>query len=368
MQTGMSVIFQNPHDAQTDREVYRQELRLVDLAEPLGFTSIWGVEHHFTDYTMCPDVLQFLSYVAGRTTHAQIGSMVVVLPWHDPVRVAEEAAMLDNISDGRLILGLGRGLGRVEFDGFRVPMDESRGRFIESAELIIKGLDQGYVEYDGEFIRQPRRDLRPAPFKSFQGRTYAAAVSPDSLPIMAKLGIGILIIPQKPWDQVAADLDTYERVYREVNAADPPAPICAGWVFCDEDEARARAMAERYIGGYWRTVLRHYEFASPHLKTTKGYEFYGGFAERLNQGHGADAATQFFMDLQVWGTPEQCYQKIVDIQRRVGNETFVGVFRYAGMPIDEGERNMRLFAETVAPRLRALDAAPAGRLIEIAGD
>jgi alkanesulfonate monooxygenase SsuD/methylene tetrahydromethanopterin reductase-like flavin-dependent oxidoreductase (luciferase family) len=363
MHVGMAAVFQNPLDQRSDREVYRRELRLVDLAEPLGFESVWGVEHHFTDYTMCPDVLQFLSYVAGRTERVQLGSMVVVLPWHDPIRVAEQVAMLDNLSDGRFILGLGRGLGRVEFDGFRVPMDESRGRFVESAEMILRGLEDGYVEYEGELVRQPRRDLRPRPFKSFKGRTYAAAVSPDSLPLMAKLGIGILIIPQKPWSAVAEDLDSYRRVYREVNGGEPPAPICAGWVFCDEDEARARAMAERYIGGYWQTVLRHYEFAGDHLKQTKGYEYYGGFSERLGQAGGADAATQFFMDLQIWGTPAQCYERILAVRERVGNESFVGVFSYAGMDYDEAERNMRLFAREVMPRLQGVGAAvatPAG--------
>jgi alkanesulfonate monooxygenase SsuD/methylene tetrahydromethanopterin reductase-like flavin-dependent oxidoreductase (luciferase family) len=100
MQVGMAAIFQNPGRARADHEVYRGELRLADLAEPLGFQSIWGVEHHFTDYTMCPDVLQFLSYMAGRTTRASLGSMVVVLPWHDPMRVAEEVSMLDTLSDG----------------------------------------------------------------------------------------------------------------------------------------------------------------------------------------------------------------------------------------------------------------------------
>jgi hypothetical protein len=111
-------------------------------------------------------------------------------------------------------------------------------------------------------------------------------------------------------------------------------------------------MAEKYIGGYWQTVLRHYEFAGAHLAQTKGYEYYGGFAERLNHGGGADAAIRFFMDLQIWGTPAQCYDKIMDVQRRVGNEHFVGVFSYAGMSAEESQRNMRLFAAEVMPRLQ----------------
>src|SRR5205823_14604422 len=141
---------------------------------PLGFDSIWGVEHHFTDYTMCPDVLQYLTYFAGRTKHIQLGSMVVVLPWHNPMRVAEQISVLDHVSNGRFIFGIGRGLGRVEFEGFRVPMEESRARFVESAQMILEGLERGYCEFQGTLGKQPRKDIRPKPSRSFKGRTHAA--------------------------------------------------------------------------------------------------------------------------------------------------------------------------------------------------
>src|SRR5256884_3578292 len=228
MHVGLATVYQNPQKHRSDYDVCRNELRVADQAEPLGFESIWGVEHHFTDSTMCPDDLQFLTYMAGRTRQARLGSMVVVLPWHDPMRVAEEVSMLDNISDGRLILGLGRGAGRVEFDGFRLSMDESRERFVESAEMLLRGLEAGYVEYDGTFVRQPRAAIRPAPFKSFRGRTYAAAVSPESMPIMARLGAGILVIPPRPWPEVAKELDAYRPTYRGINRTEAPPPACAG--------------------------------------------------------------------------------------------------------------------------------------------
>src|SRR5882672_10761912 len=282
------------------------------------FESIWGVEHHFTDYTMCPDVLQFLTYMAGRTERARLGSMVVVLPWHDPMRVAEEEAMLDNISGGRLILGLGRGAGKVEFDGFRLSMDESRQRFVECAEMLLQGLETGYCEYKGQFIQQPRAAIRPAPFKSFRGRAYAAAVSPDSMPVIARLGVGLLIIPQKPWAEVARELDTYRGIYREVNGEDAPPPVSAGWVFCDPSADRAREMARRWIGGYYLTVLDHYQFAGDHLTHTKGYEYYGKMSEKIAQ-YGTDRVIDYFTDLQVYGTPEQCFEKILDVRNRVGN-------------------------------------------------
>jgi alkanesulfonate monooxygenase SsuD/methylene tetrahydromethanopterin reductase-like flavin-dependent oxidoreductase (luciferase family) len=351
MHVGMASIFQNPGRARPDRDVYRDELALADLAEPLGLDSIWGVEHHFTDYTMCPDVLQFLTYMAGRTSRLALGSMVVVLPWHDPLRVAEQVAMLDNISCGRVILGIGRGAGKVEFDGFRLPMEESRGRFVESARMVLEGLERGFCAHEGGFVRQPRADIRPAPFASFRGRTYAAAISPESARIMAELGVGILIIPQKPWGEVARELEAYRAIYREVNATAPPAPIAAGWVFCDPDPDRAREGARRWIGGYFQSVLDHYQFAGDHLARTRGYEYYGKFAEKI-QTYGTGSVIDFFVDLQVWGTPEQCTAKILAIRERIGNEAFVGVFSYAGMPPGEAARNLRLFAAEVMPALR----------------
>jgi alkanesulfonate monooxygenase SsuD/methylene tetrahydromethanopterin reductase-like flavin-dependent oxidoreductase (luciferase family) len=352
MHVGMAVIFQGAGEGRTDRNVYQNELRFADLAEPLGFESIWGVEHHFTDYTMCPDVLQFLTYCAGRTEHIQLGSMVVVLPWHDPVRVAEQVLVLDHMSDGRLIFGIGRGLGRVEFEGFGVNQEESRERFVESAQMILEGLETGFCEFDGKFVKQTRREVRPRPFKSFRGRSYAAAVSPESSEIMARLGIGILVIPQKPWDQVTTDLTNYRTVYQQVNGTDAPPPICAGWTFCDENVDRAHELAYKYIGGYWKTVLDHYELVGDHLANMKGYEGYGRMQQLVSAPGGADAMTDFFLNLQVWGTPEMCYEKIVDVQQRMGAEAFTGVFSYAGMPYDTAEANMRLFAKDVMPELK----------------
>ena len=118
----------------------------------------------------------------------------------------------------------------------------------------------------------------------------------------------------------------------------------------------AYELAKRYIGGYWQTVLKHYKFAEDHLKGQKGYEYYGKFAETI-QKVGEDSATEFFMNLQVWGTPEMCYEKIVRVSDKVGADSFVGVFSYAGMPAAEAERNMRLFADKVRPELQRLPVA-----------
>ena len=357
MHVGYSAIFQNPEDELSDYEVYQNELRLAEMAEPLGFDSIWSVEHHFTDYTMCPNVAQFLSYMAAKTERARLGSMVIVLPWHDPLRAAEQVVMLDNLSDGRMVLGRGRGLGKVEFDGFRVDMNESRPMFVEKAEMLLKGLEDGYCEYDGTYVQQPRRDLRPSPFKSFRGRTYAAAVSPESSKIMARLGVGLLIVPQKPWEDVQREIVEYREIFLAENGAEPPPPLVAGWTIVDEDEDRAAELALEYIGKYYHTVMKHYQFKNDHLKATKGYEYYGGLTKYIDK-RGADGAAADFTMLHPWGTPEQVIEKIMNIHEMVGHNGYMAILSFAGMPYDLAERNMKLFAEKVLPVLKASGIAP----------
>lgn len=367
MHVGMSVIFQGPEGPASDRKVYRDDLRLADLAEPLDFHSVWAVEHHFTDYTMSPDVLQFLSYMAGRTKKVKLGSMVVVLPWHvTPIRVAEEVSLIDHLSDGRFIFGIGRGLGRVEFEGMGLNQEDSREMFVEYARMILEGLETGYCEAEGKFVSQKRRAIRPAPFHTFRGRTYAAAVSPESSQIMARLGVGLLIVPQKPWDTVVAELKAYREVYREVNGAEPPAPLVAGWVLVDEDAARAEADARKYIGNYYQSVVDHYELAGSHLIGMKGYEAYAPMQQAMKEKGGKDMMSDFFVGLHPWGTPDQVVDKIAAIRDLIGAEGFIGVFSYGGMSAEKAEANMRLFADKVMPRLKKMGAP--GEIVGVAAD
>jgi alkanesulfonate monooxygenase SsuD/methylene tetrahydromethanopterin reductase-like flavin-dependent oxidoreductase (luciferase family) len=358
MHVGSGTFFQNLGNARGDGEVYAHELSMADLAEPLGFDSVWAAEHHFTDYTMCPDPSQLLTYLAGRTRRVQLGTMVMVLPWHDPVRIAESFMVLDHMSQGRVILGIGRGLARVEFEGFRTPMGESRRRFVEYGEAILRALETGVIEYDGELYRQPRAAIRPGPFRSFKGRVYASSVSPESSRIMAELGVGIMIIAQKPWDRTLADLEAYRVVYREVNGTEPPRPLLVTFTAVHEDEETAREMYERYVVGYCRSTMGHYEFDNVALADIPGYEYYAGLARNIAK-HGREGFARFLAELQVWGTPEQVVEEMIENTRRIGGAGVIAVFSYGGMPPAMAKANIRLFAEKVLPRLKAFEhAAP----------
>jgi alkanesulfonate monooxygenase SsuD/methylene tetrahydromethanopterin reductase-like flavin-dependent oxidoreductase (luciferase family) len=360
MHVGMTAIFQNPEgNAGTpdlDAGVYAAEYAMSDKAEALGFDSLWGVEHHFNGYAMCPDPLKFLTYFAARTQKIRLGTMVVVAPWHDPVRVAEDSSVLDHISGGRNIIGIGRGVAKSEFDGFRLDMNQSRQLLIENIQAVQMGLETGYVELDGEVVKQPRVAIRPKPARSFDGRMYASAASPESYPIFGKLGVGLLFIPgQRTWDQIAGDLDNYTQAFRAAHPGkDPPMPIFAGWTFVDEDPARAQELGRKYIGGYVHSAYTHYQADAAHMKGIKGYEYYAASADRMKAaGVTRETTSAAFVDNHVWGTPDQCVEKITMIREKLGACAFLAIFNYAGMPVEEAHRNQELFAAKVLPRLKA---------------
>ena len=197
-----------------DSKIYEEEIHLASLVEPLGFDAIWTVEHHFTPYTMVPNPTQFLAYMAGRTSRVDFGTMVIVLPWHDPVRVAEDIAMLDNLLLGRRrVLGFGRGAGRREFDGLRIAMGESRDRFLESLEIVRAALTSERFSFDGKFHKIGPTCLRPRPRSTdLLERMYCAWGSPGTIPIAANTGLAPLFIPQKSWEEIGQEVVQFNQI------------------------------------------------------------------------------------------------------------------------------------------------------------
>ena len=361
MHVGYAAFFQNPGRHVSDKEMYENEMRMALQAEPLGFESVWTTEHHFTDYLCSPDVVAFLSYLAGATKHALLGSMVMILPWHDPVRVAEQVAMLDHMSGGRMIFGMGRGLGRIEFEGFRTDMGKSREIFVEYAQAIMEALETGVIKGDGEHFQLQPLDIRPEPYKTFKGRTYAASLSPDSMPVLAKLGIGLLVIPQKPWPDVKKDFSIYRDVYLETNGTEPPPPLAGSFCYTDEDPIKAREEGARWIAGYYDSMMKHYEFGEAGLQRTGSYEYYNRINKYIAK-HGDEGAKRDFVDLMPYGTPDEVIDKMRHINSQIHNNGFMVSFSYGGMPYNLAEQSMQLFAKKVLPAVKQIDSPPVGAL------
>lgn len=354
MHVGMGIFVQGFDPEISDRHLLQSQLRLADRAEGWGFDSLWTPEHHFTRYHMMPNPAQFLTYMAGRTSHIRLGTMVMILPWHDPVRVAEEVAWVDQVSDGRMILGVGRGLGPIEFDNFRLEMGESRQRFVEYATAISGALDSGVIEADGELYKQPRAEIHPPATATFRGRTYASAVSPESARIMATLGYGLMLIAQKPWETVKKETAAYRELFIELNGCEPPAPILANYTTVHEDSERAKEMHTEYAMAYSHSTVDHYEFANTRIQEVNGYEYYAGLNRNIEK-HGVEAFTKFLADLQLSGTPEELVEATVDRVRELDAGGVINVLSFGGMPEPVARANAELYAREVLPRLKAID-------------
>jgi alkanesulfonate monooxygenase SsuD/methylene tetrahydromethanopterin reductase-like flavin-dependent oxidoreductase (luciferase family) len=355
MKTNFGLLFQNLSDSIPDAEYYASELHLAEQAEPLGFEGIWCVEHHFDkDYSMCPDPLQLLSYLAGRTNSIKLVTAAVILPWHEqPLRVAEQIAMLDNLSDGRVILGLGRGLAKDEYAAFGMDMEESRQRFDEAYTIISNALETGRVKAEGKFFNHPESLVRPAPARSFKDRIFTIAMSMDSLELAAKAGNGMATFVYGPAEVHKPMVEGYRAAFEKHNGRPAPTPHLSEFVYCHEDPEEAERAAREYVSNYYVQFLRHYSMLEGHFAGTKGYQSYAALSSAIEEAGAANAA-EAFMQAQTWGTPEQVVEKIKANRAVLGDYDLAANFTYGGMPFEVAEASMRLWAEKVIPAVKDL--------------
>ncbi len=351
MNVGLLMVFQSyGYQGVTDGEVVADEIRLAELADDSGFHSVWSVEHHFSDYSFCPDNTVMLAHLAARTTNVKLATGAVILPWNNPLRVAEKIALLDHLADGRVLFGMGRGLARREYAGFGISMEESRDRFDEAARMVLDALEQGFIEGDGPYYPQTRTEIRPRPRASFADRVYAVAMSPDSADSAADLGVRMVVFSQKDWEDQAVAFGEYRDRFVAAHGREPEPPVTCDFVYCDADARRAEEMAHRHIAGYLTSVMQHYELMSDHFKSAKGYESYGNSVDLLRD-IGLDQLCELYLRVQAWGTPDQILAKLEHRRSIIGDHDLTCAFRFAGMPLTDAEASMRLFAAEVLPAL-----------------
>jgi alkanesulfonate monooxygenase SsuD/methylene tetrahydromethanopterin reductase-like flavin-dependent oxidoreductase (luciferase family) len=183
---------------------------------------------------------------------------------------------------------------------------------------------------------------------------------------MAKLGFGILVVMQNEWPKAAESIVNYREIALSVGHHPPP-PIILTNVSCAESRGEAQERAIEWLGKKWESIDNHYHFSDGHLAAVKGYESYGKMAKtyaRLQSAEERVRATEFYVKIQIVGTPEDCLGQVAELQRLTGTDHLVTEFSFGGIPHGEAERNMRLFAGRVLPVLQqdsafAAPAAPA---------
>jgi len=342
----------------SDREIFTEELDIALLADASGFDSVWTIEHHFTPYTMVTNPLQYLTYLAGVTENVDLGTMVVVLPWHNPVRVAEDVNMLDAFLGGKrdVILGVGRGLGRREFGGLNVDQNESRSRFDESLQVLKQLLTTGECNYNGEHYNISDVRLRPQLERDLTTNLWCAGGSPDSVAVIARNDVNPLVIPTTSLDLSLEVTKSYMDLRAEAGHTGGVHTKLALWTYVAETEEEARAGAEQFMVEYADSALRHYELRGDHLGDVKGYERYGALQQALS----ADASPflRGFFDSHPWGTPDQTIARATELAELFGTDEIMFIFKYGSMPIEKATKSMELFAREVMPALKELNPQP----------
>ncbi len=249
------------------RAVIEDGLEVVRAADRLGFDAVWLAEHHFLgDYCNAAAPEMLLAAMARETRRIGLGFGIIPLPIHDPVRVAERLATLDALSGGRVLWGVGRGVALRELEAFGIEPGDSRARFQDNFEALLALLESGSLRRGGRTYA-----LRPTPGPNLR-HGWLAAVSPESFDLAARLGLGVLSGPFKPWAMVKADLKRYRRLAPKDPVTTSGRSSFTLAVQCEADHTAARARAGPGLIWAYRKI---FEIARPILtRQIAGYEQY----------------------------------------------------------------------------------------------
>ncbi len=350
MKIGLQQVFQNHGRAVPDGQMVEEEIALGLMAEKVGFDELWPVEHHFTDYAACPDNTQFLSYMAARTTRIKLATGAVILPWNQPVRVAEKVILLDYLSGGRAVFGMGRGLARCEYEGMGIEMGESRDRFDEAAPMILEAIETGFIENaEPTHYPQARTEIRPEPSASFKDRSYAVGMSPDSVIAAARLGVQVLLFSNRSDEALAESVAVYNEHYREYHGGTPRPPRLCDFMYCAESADEAREVGEPAIANYFVSVMNHYELLGDHFP--RGYQSYREQSEALNQAGKAQACADY-VAVQCCGTPQAIIERLQARREVIGDFELNVCARFGGLTMEQASSSLQRFAAEVVPAVR----------------
>ena len=247
--------------------------------------------------------------------------------------------MLDILSGGRAVFGMGRGLSRIEYAPFRIPMSESRARFDEAAAMIAAALETGWIEGDGPYYPQPRVQLRPGPRGSFRDRLYCVAMSPDSIASVVAPRAGLMSIPTRPVPDLIPVYESYRAQYRAAHGVAAPAISLNVNMYCHQDAGVAPERSRQATHKFFASNVRHYEMAGEHFATTGGYERYAETAALLRQV-GLEAAAS----VALFGTPDQIMRQVTGIRDVLGDFQLIVIPSFGGAASGIGRAMVARFA------------------------
>ncbi len=330
----------------SEQQRFRDIIAQIELGDKLGFDEAWLGELHFSrSFSILADPLMVLAAAGQRTSHIRLGTAVTLLPLHNPVKIAEEAAIADILTYGRLELGCGRGTAPLHYSGYAIPQEESRERFDEALDFILQAWTQDKVNFTGKHFQAKDLPVVPKPLQRPHPPIRIAANSPDTFPMAARRKFPIFATPLiNPPDKLKEGLAVYRDLLPEGVKGDT---ALAFPVHVAASRAEARAECERGL-------LRFLGEAAERLRPlgdadVKSFEAFRQVLARIER------VTYDDMDREmgVFGETAYCIDRVQALKREYGMDEFICYFNQGGV-MDHAmvRQSMTRFAEEVMPYCR----------------
>jgi alkanesulfonate monooxygenase SsuD/methylene tetrahydromethanopterin reductase-like flavin-dependent oxidoreductase (luciferase family) len=331
----------------SDLALYQELMADVAAGVSLGYRDVWLIEHHFSDYYPTPDPLLILAHIAARYPDLSLGTMVLVTPWHNPLRMAEQIAMLSNLTRGHLHMGLGRGTAKFEYDAFDIDMEESRDRFRENYEIVSRGLMGETVNYNGQYYRMRRPvQVRPSPI-SERVTLYGAVASTESGGVMGSLGLAPISVAQFPHHIHRKNLQEWRDQMRVVGKSLDGPKVLMTHVYLADTDSEADRGAREHFSRYFRSQVKHYETEMNYWKDIKGYESHSRYFSNMQKLTNPENMGPW-LDLQLVGTPQTIIKRL-EAYLDLGYNHFIVHISTPGVPRSVRQEIHRKFAARVIP-------------------
>jgi alkanesulfonate monooxygenase SsuD/methylene tetrahydromethanopterin reductase-like flavin-dependent oxidoreductase (luciferase family) len=329
------------------RDVHTRVTQQALRADALGYDYAWVAEHHFSnEYGIMPDVFVYAAYLAALTKRIKIGTAVVTLPLANPLRVAENTAFVDILSNGRFALGLGSGYRKYEFEGFGADFEERRDVQEEALPLLMELFHNKRVDHHGKhfnFKVDGSYQLFPHAVQEPHPPIFLAGATERSIGVAARMGFGLFLSSWTPFAELARQTAGYRTLLAETPEALRANPArghvdVARWVYVAESDAKAKRESE---AGIMRSLAH---FSSGHTS---------GYLGTVSQNVGAaprdyDALNR---DIILHGSPATVIEKIEELHTMVGNASVMLHFP-PWYGAEKALASLELFAREVIPKFR----------------
>jgi luciferase family oxidoreductase group 1 len=353
MRTSAFSLMQWPED-RSQPEVYANEIVQALAAEKLGYDGFWFAEHHFSRYGIQPSLHLTIAHVAALTSRIRLGTAVSVVPLYHPVRLAEELAMLDVLSDGRLDWGAGRGYQRHEFEAFEADITTSREQFAEALEIVQTAWSDEPVQHEGRFWRIPEVDVLPKPVQKPGPPVFVAAISPESVVWAAEHGLSFIADQFARFERLEEARATFDETIG-ARGEDPTSyrtPVLRQ-IFVAETTEEARRLAGPALLWYYQRLAAVGSPAGRRgAEMPTGYEGYARFFDIVDSAIADENAflERVLADVAICGDADSVAERVSELAR-YGFDEVICWMNFGNLAQEQTLESMRRFAERVRPQL-----------------